>query len=84
MRPGWYQKPVQAQGPSLSLCGIKGLPYIFDRFYSTSDAANPHGTGLGLSIAREIARRHHARISASNRPEGGCTIEALFPSMYSR
>ena len=57
------------------------LPYIFDRFYTTSDAANPHGTGLGLSIAREIAQRHHAQISAANRPEGGCTIEVLFPSM---
>jgi len=57
------------------------LPYIFDRFYTTTVTADPHGTGLGLSIAKEIAQRHHARISASNRPEGGCMIEVLFPLM---
>ena len=54
------------------------LPYIFDRFYTTADSAIPYGTGLGLCIAKEIAHRHHARISAVNRPEGGCIFRVVF------
>lgn len=39
------------------------LPYIFDRFYQVKSGENRNGTGLGLAIAKQIADRHHARVS---------------------
>jgi signal transduction histidine kinase len=44
------------------------LPYIFDRFYKTTEANNTKGTGLGLAIAKEIAQRHNISLSADSIP----------------
>jgi signal transduction histidine kinase len=48
-----------------------------------------HGHGLGLSIVQAIADAHHAKLSASPRPDGGLTIEISFlpakgPSSWAR
>jgi len=54
------------------------LPYVFDRFYTSSGAANPQGTGLGLFIANQIAQRHNADIRMENKTESGCRITVVF------
>lgn len=47
------------------------LPYIFDRFYKVESEENKNGTGLGLSITKQIADRHHIRISVNSRLQEG-------------
>lgn len=47
------------------------LPYIFDRFYRAKSEENKNGTGLGLAIAKQIADRHHIRVSVSSRIHEG-------------
>jgi heavy metal sensor kinase len=50
--------------------GIPGsdLPFVFDRFWRADKvrSRDAGGTGLGLAIAREIAERHHARLSVES------------------
>ena len=38
------------------------------------------GTGLGLTVAEGIVSQHGGTISASNRPEGGASLEVLLPA----
>lgn len=59
---------VSDQGPGIS---EEALPYIFDRFYTSADPANPQGTGLGLFIAKQVAARHGAELCAENLPDSG-------------
>lgn len=54
------------------------LDDVFDRFYTSSGAANPQGTGLGLFIANQIAQRHNADIRMENKAESGCRITVVF------
>ncbi len=54
------------------------LPDIFDAFVSTRLDAN--GTGLGLTVAEGIVTQHGGTISASNRPEGGASLEICLPA----
>ena len=54
------------------------LPYVFERFYTSSGVANPQGTGLGLFIANQIAQRHNADIRMENKAESGCRITVVF------
>ena len=55
------------------------LPALFDAFVSTR--LDSRGTGLGLMIAEGIVRQHGGTISASNRPEGGASIEVKLPAL---
>lgn len=51
---------------------------IFERFHKSEVAINKNGTGLGLPIAKEIATRHHARISViSSSKQTTFTIHGL-------
>lgn len=54
------------------------LPYVFDRFYTSSATVNPQGTGLGLFIANQIAQRHNADIRMENKTGSGCRITVVF------
>ena len=57
------------------------MPYIFVPFYSGYNGRKNitgDGLGLGLSIAKEIAKLHHASISAKNNPKGGATLQVVF------
>lgn len=51
---------------------------VFNRFVRLA-SAEQQGSGLGLSIVRSIAQRHGARITLSNRPEGGLVVAIFFP-----
>ena len=44
------------------------LPYIFDRFYKVKSEENTNGTGLGLAIAKQIADRHHIKVTVNSVP----------------
>lgn len=54
------------------------LPEIFDAFVTTR--LDAHGTGLGLTVAQGIVTQHRGFISASNRREGGASLEVWLPS----
>lgn len=53
------------------------LPNVFETFVSTR--LDARGTGLGLTVAEGIVTQHGGSISASNRPEGGASLEVLLP-----
>ena len=53
---------------------------IFDKFHRIEVPEKAGGTGLGLSIARGIIEAHKGSISASNRSEGGLTVEVTLPA----
>ncbi|MDF3301393.1 HAMP domain-containing sensor histidine kinase [Streptomyces tropicalis] len=74
---GQVEVTVRDHGP-----GIAGedLPYVFDRFYRARAARALPGSGLGLAMARQIARAHHADLTAENPPGGGALFRLRIPS----
>lgn len=80
-------KPVQLNGkPWISVVvldngsGIPShvLPNLFEAFVSTR--LDARGTGLGLTVAEGIITQHGGTITASNRPEGGASLEVVLPA----
>ena len=57
----------------------KDLPHLFQRFYR-AEHQSTQGVGIGLSIVREIIRRHHGTITASN-TEKGLKMDITLPVM---
>jgi two-component system sensor histidine kinase MprB len=55
------------------------LPYIFERFYRSSDARTLPGSGLGLAIVAQVASRHGGSVQASRRSEGGTLMILELP-----
>jgi two-component system sensor histidine kinase MprB len=55
------------------------LPYIFERFYRSSDARTLPGSGLGLAIVAQVASRHGGSVRASRRSEGGTLMILELP-----
>ena len=71
----WICCLVHDDGPGIP---AHVLPNLFEAFVSTRLDAK--GTGLGLTVAEGIITQHGGTISASNRPEGGATLEVVLPS----
>lgn len=71
----WLSCVVLDNGP-----GIPGhvLPNLFEAFVSTR--LDSKGTGLGLTVAEGIITQHGGTISASNRPDGGASLEVVLPA----
>jgi len=65
---------VEDRGP-----GVPGadMDRLFLPFHRGTAAAHSSGHGLGLAIAKQIVERHHGRIAASNRPEGGLCLSIV-------
>ncbi len=58
---------------------------VLERFYrvlgSDPEGRNLDGSGLGLAIVREIASKHHARVSIGDAPGGGAVFTVVFPRL---
>jgi two-component system, OmpR family, sensor kinase len=65
---------VDDRGPGVLSAEIDRL---FLPFYRGTAAAGGTGHGLGLAIAKQIVDRHHGRIAAANRPEGGLRLSIV-------
>jgi signal transduction histidine kinase len=57
------------------------LPYVFERFYRGSHAAESRaaGSGLGLSIVRSIVEMHNGRVAITSSPQKGTQVSVLLP-----
>jgi two-component system sensor histidine kinase MprB len=55
------------------------LPYVFERFYRSTDARGMPGSGLGLAIVRQAAERHAGSVSAWRAHTGGALLVLDLP-----
>ncbi len=62
---------VRDRGPGIA---PEDQPHVFDRFYRSTMARTEPGSGLGLAIVEQIVQRHHGRVWATNRPDGGAEV----------
>ncbi|MEU6466600.1 HAMP domain-containing sensor histidine kinase [Streptomyces sp. NPDC046976] len=67
---------IRDHGPGIA---AEDLPYVFDRFYRARTARALPGSGLGLAMARQIARAHHADLTAGQAPGGGALFRLRIP-----
>ncbi|WP_424216516.1 sensor histidine kinase (plasmid) [Streptomyces sp. BI20] len=72
---GEVELTVRDHGPGIA---AEDLPYVFDRFYRAGAARALPGSGLGLAMARQIARAHHAELTAERAPHGGALLRLRF------
>jgi len=75
----WVSIAVEDNGPGIP---PDVLPDIFEAFVSTRLDAK--GTGLGLTVAEGIVHQHSGTITASNRAEGGASLEVTLPASGAR
>jgi len=75
----WISVAVEDNGPGIA---PDVLPDIFEAFVSTRLDAK--GTGLGLTVAEGIIHQHGGTITASNRAEGGASLEVTLPAACSK
>ena len=71
----WVSCVVLDNGPGIP---SHVLPNLFEAFVSTR--LDARGTGLGLTVAEGIITQHGGTITASNRPEGGASLEVVLPA----
>lgn len=67
---------VEDRGPGVLSSELNRL---FVPFYRAAQSPGRNGHGLGLAIARQIVDKHHGRIEATNRPEGGLCLTVVLP-----
>ena len=65
---------VEDNGPGIE---STDLPYVFDRFYKSSDSG---GMGLGLSIAKYLVEAHGGKIWAESEVGKGTKIAFMLPA----
>lgn len=74
---GWSRLTVADSGPGIAAAD---LPFVFDRFYRSTDARSTAGVGLGLAIAKGLVEAHGGVIEAGTAPEGGALFTVWLPS----
>jgi PAS domain S-box-containing protein len=57
------------------------LPYVYDKFYRSTDprVAEQTGSGLGLALASEIVRLHGGEIEVNSKPDEGSNFKIRLP-----
>lgn len=62
----------------------KDLPFVFDKFYQTSEQniIKPQGSGLGLAISQQIIKNHRGKIWVKNNQKSGVTFGFMLPFNY--
>jgi signal transduction histidine kinase len=68
---------VSDHGPGIT---HEDLPYIFERFYRTTDARGMPGAGLGLAIVGSVAEANQGTVEVRTGP-GGSTFTLAFPPL---
>jgi signal transduction histidine kinase len=58
---------ITDQGPGIP---SKDLPFIFNRFYRSTEARSMPGSGLGLAIVRQVIETHDGTVSAQPLDQG--------------
>ncbi len=71
----WICCTVMDNGPGIP---PHVLPNVFEAFVTTR--LDARGTGLGLTVAEGIVTQHGGTISASNRLQGGASLEVMLPA----
>jgi two-component system OmpR family sensor kinase len=71
-----FELRVADRGPGVV---AEDLERIFEPFYRGENAVRAGGSGLGLAIARRAVEAQGGTIRASNRDEGGLTVEVRVP-----
>ncbi|MFE7228353.1 sensor histidine kinase [Nocardioides sp. NPDC057577] len=71
---------VDDEGPGIA---EDDLPYVFDRFYRSTEARSMPGSGLGLAIVRQVAERTGGSVSAARSPHGGARMTMRLPGSTS-
>jgi len=71
----WICCTVLDNGPGIP---AHVLPNLFEAFVTTR--LDARGTGLGLTVAEGIVTQHGGTITASNRTEGGASLEVMLPA----
>jgi signal transduction histidine kinase len=61
----------------------KYLEAIFEPFFRAGGSRSGDGHGLGLAITRRVIEAHGGKVFATNRPEGGLSIEIELPTELS-
>ena len=59
------------------VAGVSICTYVFKPFSTTDEHIDNH-KGLGLYIVKIITDFHDARITISNKPDGGALVELTF------
>jgi two-component system sensor histidine kinase MprB len=67
---------VSDEGPGIA---DADLPYVFERFYRSTEARGRPGSGLGLAIVRAAAERHGGTVSAGRSEHGGAMLTMTLP-----
>ncbi|MFW9940637.1 MAG: MASE3 domain-containing protein [Candidatus Thorarchaeota archaeon] len=57
----------------------KDIPYIFERFFRSSNVKEISGTGLGLAIAKNLIEAHEGEIFLESKLEKGTTFYVFLP-----
>jgi two-component system, OmpR family, sensor histidine kinase MprB len=71
---------VDDEGPGIA---EDDIPYVFDRFYRSTEARSMPGSGLGLAIVRQVAERTGGSVSAARSPHGGARMTLRLPGSAS-
>lgn len=78
-RRGAVNLAVIDSGPGIPRSDLKR---IFEDFYRAEDemTRTTSGTGIGLALVKRFARAMEGHVTATNNPEGGCTITLSIPA----